>query len=190
MTRTSRTPGAGCRRRGITMIETLILITCVGVVLGIAAITIQSMLRLSADSQVRLASSLVFERLARQLRSDAHASETARLEAALPKAPVPRGTLELVPAAGHLVTYTLREKSVDRDETLAGKKLRHESFMLPRGQHARFELGKEAGRVIVSLTVQPDPTSNPGASDSGLEVLGLVGKHRSVPLAKSEGSKK
>ena len=190
MIRRSKTPGAVRRRPGITMIETLILITCVGAVLGIAAITIQAMLRLSADSQVRLSRSLVFERLASQLRSDAHSSETAQLVPRMVRPPRERPSSSSGRQPGREVTYKVLEKSVDRDETAAGKKTRHESFMLPRGQLARFALGDEAGRVLVLLTVKPDPASKLGGSDHGLEVLALVGKHRGVPRAKSEGPKK
>ena len=62
----------GGRRRGITLLETLVLVTCVAIVLGLAAVTIQLMLRLVADSQTRLSSSLMVERLARQLRADVY----------------------------------------------------------------------------------------------------------------------
>ncbi len=190
MIRTTRTSGPGAPRRGITMIEVLILVTCVTIVLGMAALTIQAMLRLVTDSHSRLTSSLVLERLARQLRSDAHASQTARLESAGPKAPPDRTILNLSPEPGLLVTYRVLEKSVDRDESLAGKTVRHESFALPRGRQASFELGAEAGHAMVSLLVKPGPGSSLAGSPHSLEVLAVVGKHRSGPIGKSEGTKK
>ena len=105
------------RRRGISLLETLILVTCVAIVLGLAAVTIQLMLRLVADSQARLSSSIMFERLARQLRADVHSSETAVLGGAGEKAAAGRTTLKLSPEPGRLVSYKMLEKSVDRDET-------------------------------------------------------------------------
>jgi hypothetical protein len=174
-------------RRGIALIEVLVLITCVGVVLGLAAVSIQVMLRLVTDSHGRLSSSLVLERLARQLRADAHASETSQVERAQGKAPAERTILKLTPEPGRLVTYTILEKSVDRDETMAGKKLRHESFVLPRGRQARIELAAEAGRAMVLLVIEPRPGSSPGAGPRALEVLAVVGKHRGRPVEKSGG---
>ena len=180
----------GRRRRGITMIESLILVTCVAIVLALAAVTIQVMLRLVADSQTRLSSSLMFERLARQLRADVHSSQTAVLEGVQEKAAAVRAALKLTPEPDRLITYMMLEKSVDRDETLAGKRVRHESFALPRGRQARVELGKEAGRATVSLVVEPAPGSSPAGLARALEVLAVVGKHRSGPIEKSEGLKK
>ena len=71
------------------------------------------------------------------------------------------------------------DKSVDRDESCAGKRVRHESFVLPRGRQARFELGTEAGRAMVSLLIEPAPGSSPARiAARALEVLAVVGKHR------------
>jgi type II secretory pathway pseudopilin PulG len=190
MIRKTRAFGAGRPRRGITLLEVLVLVTCVAIVLGLAAVTIQVMLRLVSDSQSRLSSSLMLERLARQLRTDAHACETAVLEGAQAKAPAARTTLKLVLEPGGLVSYKVLEKSVDRDETVAGKRVRHESFMLPRGRGARFELGAEAGRAMVSLVIGPGPESSSAGPSRALEVVAVVGKHRGGPIEKPEGPKK
>ncbi len=171
------------------MIETLILVTCVAIMLGLVAVTIQVMLRLVADSQSRLSSSLMLERLRAQLRSDAHRSETAVVEGAAGKAAAPQAAVKLEPEPGHLVTYHMNGKSLDRDETASGKRVRHEAFALPRGHHARFELGALAGRMTVSLWIEPGAESSP-VGRAALEVLAVVGKHRGGALAqKSEGPK-
>ena len=189
MIRQNRSAGTRAPRRGITMIETLILVTCVAIMLGLVAVTIQVMLRLVADSQSRLSSSLMLERLARQLRADAHRSETAVVEEGAEKASPPRIALKLEPEPGRFVTYDMHGKSLDRDETAAGKRVRHEAFVLPRGHQARFVLGALAGRTTVSLWIEPGAESSPVGARA-LEVLAVVGKHRRVPLAqKSEGPK-
>ncbi len=190
MIRQNRSAGTRAPRRGITMIETLILVTCVAIMLGLVAVTIQVMLRLVADSQSRLSSSLMLERLARQLRSDVHRSQTAVVEGAAGKAAAPHAAVKLEPEPGRLVTYHMRGNSLDRDETAAGKRVRHESFVLPRGHHARFEPGVLAGRTTVSLWIEPGPESSPVGAVRALEVLAVVGKHRGVALAqKSEEPK-
>jgi type II secretory pathway pseudopilin PulG len=186
MMRKNRSCGAIPSRRGITMIEALILVTCVGLLLGLAAVTIQVMLRLVAESRSRLSSSLVLERLAETLRADAHDSDTAALEGVPALAPSPPRSLKLIREPGWVVTYKLQANSVDRDETLAGKRLRHESFVLARGQHARFQLGAEAGRATVSILVEPGDKTAPTGPARILELLAVVGKHRGAPVAKVE----
>ena len=89
-----------------------------------------------------------------------------------------------------MVAYKILEKSVDRDETLAGKRIRHESFVLPRGRGARFAMGAEAGRETVSLLLEPGPASRSGGSPRVLEMLAVVGKHRGGPIEKRQVPKK
>ena len=135
------------------------------------------MLRLVHRQPGRLSSSLVLERLARQLRDDAHASETARLEGAGREGTGAANQPQAQSCEpGHAITYKVLEKSVDRDETLAGKRVRHESYALPRGRQARFELGAEAGRAMVSLLVEPGPGIKPRRPPMPLEVRGRGGQ--------------
>ena len=100
-----------------------------------------------------------------------------------------RTILKLSPEPGRDVTYKVLAQSIDRDESLAGKRVRHESFVLPRGRQARFELGAEAGRAMVSLLLEPSPSSRAAGSQCSLEVLAVVGKHRSGSKGKKEGPK-
>ena len=147
------------------MIETLILVTCVAIMLGLAAVTIQVMLRLVADSQSRLSSSLMLERLARQLRSRC-ASERDRRAGRAPREGSGAGSQCEARARARPLgdLHRCADKSVDRDETAAGKRVRHESFVLPRGHQARFELGALAGRETVSLWIEPGAESSPVGS--------------------------
>ena len=191
MIRATRTACQRASRRGITLLETLILVTCVAVVLGLAAVTIQLMLRLVALGQSRISTSLTLERLAHQLRSDAHESATAVLEGdAQGASPVRGATLKLTPEPGRVVAYKILEKSVDRDETLAGKRIRHESFVLPRGRGAQVRNGSGSRSRAVSLLLEPGPASRSGGSPRVLEMLAVVGKHRGGPIEKRQVPKK
>ena len=66
-------------RRGITIIEVMVVITCVAVMLGICAITLRLLMQLSTDGQARLNAAASLERLSRQLRDDVHSCRSARL---------------------------------------------------------------------------------------------------------------
>ena len=184
MIHNKETPERPLARRGITMIEVLILITCVAVMLGLCAVTIQLMLRLYVDGQARLSTSVMMERLARQLREDVHAGESARIEPAVARGSNRRASLSLGLEAGHAVTYKLLDGAIARDETLGGKNVRHESYSLPRGREARFELGTLGGRKSVALHLTSSPGPSHAEPPRPLEVVAVVGKHRPEPKAK------
>ena len=124
--------------RGFTLIEALVVVTGVSTVIGVCALTIGVLLRVSAAGQERLSSAIADDRISRQLRDDVHNSERAQL---LPREEArgePPG-LRLTLPADHLITYTVREGSIVREESRAGKKVRHESYVLRRNRVARFE---------------------------------------------------
>jgi type II secretory pathway pseudopilin PulG len=176
-------------RRGITLIETLVLMTCVGVMLGLCAVTIQLLLRLHTESQARLSAAMVFDRLARQLRTDVHVSESARLKSATTKSADPGASLSLQLKPAHLITYTASDRVIARDEMLLGKRVRHESYSLPRDAAARFELAQEAAISLVKLRLTHELKI--GRTDPGkpLEVVATVGKYRARSLNGAEGKK-
>jgi type II secretory pathway component PulJ len=182
-------PGKTRSRRGITLIEVLVLVTGVAVMLGLCAVTIQLLLRLHADSQARVSSTIVLERLAGQLRNDAHASESARLSASGARAPEAGRGLTLNMKADHSISYVVGEHVVARDETQGGKRIRHESYSLERGQTARFELIDESGHKMVALWVTQEPGKSRVEPPKPLEVLASLGKHRPRAILMLEGSK-
>ncbi len=190
MIRNNRSPGRTRSRRGITLIEVLILVTCIAVMLGLCAVTIQLMLRLFTDNQARLTSSVMLERLARQLRDDAHASQSARIEPAGATRPDPPASLLFSLRADRAITYKVLDGAIARDETLGGRIVRHESYSLPRGREARFTLGEEGGRPMVALLLTQSPRASKTESPRPLEVLAVVGKHRAGPTAKPEERKR
>jgi hypothetical protein len=176
-------------RRGITLIETLVLVTGVAVMLGLCAVTIQLLLRLHADSQARVNSTTVLERLARQLREDAHVSESARLGTLVAKATDGRTTLTFSVKATHSISYVVGEHKVARDETILGKRIRHESYSLERGQAARFQLFDESGHRMVALRLSHEPGKSGAEPLSPLEVVASLGKHRARPISVPEGTR-
>jgi type II secretory pathway component PulJ len=175
-------------RRGITLIEVLVLVTGVAVMLGLCAVTIQLLLRLHADSQGRVSSTMVLERLARQLRDDAHASESARLGARDAKSTDDQPSLTLIMKAAHSINYIVREHTVARDETQNGKRIRHESYSLERDRAARFELIDESGHILVALRVTHEPGKSRTEPPKPLEIVASLGKHGARPISVPQGS--
>jgi hypothetical protein len=181
--------GATSARRGITLIEVLVLITGAAVMLGLCAVTIQLLLRLHADSQAKVSSSLVLDRLARQLRDDAHASEIVRLDTADAKAKDNRSSLTLSTSASESIRYVAGEHVVARHEIKNGNRLRHESYSLERDQTARFELFDESGHRMVRLLVTREPGKHRTEPPRPLEVVAALAKHRTRPASMTEGGK-
>jgi len=164
-------------RRGITIIEVLVVITGVAMMLGICAITLQLLMQLNADGQRRLSAAVALERLSRQLRDDVHACRAARLAADL-EAPAKPPGLRLVIEPDHSVTYQIGDGSIVRDESRSGKAVRHESYSLRRGQAARFEERAEAAHRLVALVVTHVAGKSRTDPPRPLEVVALPGKDR------------
>jgi hypothetical protein len=169
-------------RRGITIIEIMIVITGVAMMLGLCAVSIQILLRLSADGMSRYGAAVAIERLGRQVRTDAHASQTAEVAGDQKDSSKP-GSLRLVLEPGHVVAYGPAAAAVVRTETRGGKVIRHESFALRRGTEARFELRELASRRMVALVVSHAAATNQIEPPRPLDVVALLGKDRTgLPL--------
>jgi len=164
-------------RRGISMIEMLILITGVAMTLGLCAISLQLLMQLNADGQARLRGAVALERLSRQLRDDVHGCEAAQLAPDL-KAPVKPAGLRLTMEPDHSVTYLVRDGSVVRDESRAGKTVRRESYSLPPRRIARFEERRELAHRLVALVVTQVEGKSRTDPAWPLEVVVLPGKDR------------
>jgi hypothetical protein len=174
-------------RRGISIIEVLIVMTCVTIGLGLCAVTIQLLLRLEADGQGRYRSQVSLERLARQLRADAHAAADANVDAAKSgKAAILK--LDIGPKRG--VTYEPGNSSVIRVESRDGSIIRREQYSLPAVREIAFDMRAEAGRRFVALVVTRFNKHSGAGSNRPLETVALLGKDRARITAIGAGAPK
>jgi hypothetical protein len=186
MIRKRANQSAGSARRGITIIEVLVVTTGVVLLLGVCAVTIKLLMRLNTAGQERLSAAMAHDRLAHQLRDDVHDCESAQLADPLPAQAKP-ARLQLTFQPDHLITYEVRPESVVRDETLAGKPVRHESYALPRDRVARFEQREQGAHRLVALVVTHVPGKSRTDPPRELEIVALPGKHRALPSRKPGG---
>jgi hypothetical protein len=162
-------------RRGISIIEVLIVMTCVTIGLGLCAVTIQLLLRLEADGQARYRSQVSLERLTRQLRGDAHAATSAQVDAAKSgKA----AFLKLGIGPKHDVTYEPGKSAVIRVESRDGSIVRREQYSLQAVREIGFEMRAEAGRQFIALVVTRINKHSGTGSNRPLETVALLGKDR------------
>jgi hypothetical protein len=171
-------------RRGITIIEVLVVVTGVAVLLGLCAVSIQLLMRLNADVQGRYGTAVALERLARQIREDAHASETAQINLDDNKKSGTPAGLRLIFEPDHNVVYASGDGGVVRTESRRGKVVRHEKYTLARGGGARFELRDEGSRRLVVLVMTRPVGKSQADPPRPLEVVALQGKDRVAPSAK------
>ena len=186
MRRMAANTSARSRRRGITIIEVLIVVTGVAMLLGLCAVSIQVLMKLNADVQGRYGAAVALERLARQLRNDAHASETAEMAVDEKKAGK-AADLRLAFEPNHVVVYESGDGGVFRIETRAGKAVRHEKYALARDVGARFELRVEGSRRLVALVLARLVGKSQTEPPQPLEVVALQGKDRPGPPGKQGG---
>jgi len=171
-------------RRGITIIEMMVVMTGVAGVLALCAITIQLLMRLNSDGHARVTSAAAIERLSQQIRQDAHASDAALLDQ---KAGDKRAALRLKNAPDHDVLYEPMPGQIVRVESKDAKAIRRETYALPPQCTARFELRDEGSRRLVALIVTHDSVRNPTEPPRPLEVVAVQGKDRVGPLGKPGG---
>jgi prepilin-type N-terminal cleavage/methylation domain-containing protein len=165
-------------RRGYSLIEMIVVISGLAVLMGLCAVTIQLVMRVSSEAQSRRSNAVALGRLAEQFREDVHGCDDAQ--------PRPPGGLRLTRSPRVVIDYQTRDGRVDRIESVDGQPSRHESFTLGRHSSAVFERRDDGPRRYLALVV--DPNARTGRPDPArpMEVLALMGKDRPVP-ARSKG---
>ncbi len=175
-------------RRGISLIELMVVMTGVAVILGLCAVTIQALMRVNGDAQARLSASATFARLASQFREDVHASDDIQFTPAA-KAGVPKATpgMRLSRRPGIVISYEVKPGRVARIESASGKVSRHESYRIGNGNVVTFERREDGPRRFVALVMSRDGSKGELEPPRPLEVLALQGKDRPAILQPKGG---
>ena len=164
------------RRKGITIIETIVLMTGVAAMLGLCVLLLQFLLKLDGQSRARLDGASALARLARQFRQDVHAAGRASLvdhSAARPS------ELRIESGKDRIVAYEVKgDAAVVRVETLKGAQVRRESYEIPRSGSIQLAVKKLGGQSFASLTSNHLVSKIPSDPPRLFEVIALVGKNR------------
>ena len=168
-------------RRGVTLIEMMVVIGTLAILMGICAVTIQLLLRISSDTQSRRGAAAAIGRLSEQFRADAHASEAAE--------PRPGAGLRLRRGDGGTIDYEARGGLITRVESARGRPARRESYALGPLDTAAFERRDDGPRRLVAVVVRR--RERPGAGDPvhPEEIVAAigVGKGGGIVASKSGG---
>lgn len=136
-------------RRGVTLVELMVLMTAVAVMLGVCVTTLGLAMRLEADGRAAFERSETLGRLARLFRTDVHEARDASLDG---------GVLRLTAPRARRVEYHVGEGGdVSRVVVDGEKEAAREPFRVPQSVGARLEIREIDGRRFAALTVDVQP---------------------------------
>lgn len=188
-----RPPRERGRRRGVTIVEVMVLMTAVAVMLGMCVILLQLALRLETDARGRFERATVLNRLAETFRADVHAApgvevENAEAEAEADAKQPP--ALRVESTSGRSIEYRVKGAGEVARVVSEGDKVVHrETFQVPQTEAARLELRDLDGRRFAVLAIDKSTRPNRIDPTRTLEILALVGKNSgsAEPAARGEG---
>lgn len=165
-------------RRGVTLVEAMVMMTAVAAMLGTVALMLGLAMRLQDESLAAFARSESFDRLASRFRKDVHAARSAAMD---------DRTLRLGPEAERSIEYRVDEAgSLSRVVIEGGKEAARELFRIPQSVGAMLSLHDVEGRQFAFVAVEIQAHAERIDPARTVEVAAMVG--RGVP-PKSEGGR-
>lgn len=138
-------------RRGVSLVELLIVISVSSVIIGVCVTTIHVLLRSERDQARAMRTAVTLSRLTEVLRQDVHATSNAAIVADEGKP----AHLTLGDADGRQIVYTADEHLLQRAETTNGEETHRDTYHFPTGTTSRFERDEATGLVRLVIDVAP-----------------------------------
>lgn len=140
---------AARRRRGVSLVEILIVVTIAGVILLVSMTTIHLLLRAEREQARAVWMAVTVSRLEQVFREDVHASLAEPL---VPQAEaLPR--LTLAADDGRAIAYIADDHVLERVESRSGAESHRDQFHFPPGTRIRFESDESPRLVRLVLDV-------------------------------------
>jgi prepilin-type N-terminal cleavage/methylation domain-containing protein len=165
-------------RRGVSLIELMVVISVLAVLLGLCAVTIQLLLRIGSDAQARRSASAALGRLAERFREDVHACDDVQLRTSAGL------RLRLNPSV--MIDYEVHAGRIARVESTDGQASRRESYVLGRNDTAVIDRRDDGPRRFLALVVNHKERPGRAEPNHPMEILALVGRDR-PGASRSEG---
>lgn len=174
------------RRRGYTLIESLATIAMMGTVMTTVAVSMSGMHRASQRIREEAAIETDLQRLAAQLRADAHGALSAKMEGGKEEDTTAGSVLLALNDDKESVRYSVTAQGLHREHLRGEEVLHRESYRLPDGCIARWELEESHSVPLISLKIQPKPGDfTKHMNGQPVQVFAAVGLLKPTP-AKSE----
>ena len=163
-------------RRGMSLVEVMVLMTAVATMLGICVMVLGLTMRLEADGRASIERAETISRLASRFRSDVHEARTIAMDGRV---------LRLGPSGGKVVEYRPDDARVTRVLVRAGKEDARETYRIPQAAGGRFEVREAEGRSFAALVIDVQPRRDRIDPVRTIEVEALAGK--TAPPAQTAG---
>ncbi|HEV3121825.1 MAG TPA: prepilin-type N-terminal cleavage/methylation domain-containing protein [Isosphaeraceae bacterium] len=162
------------KRRGVTLVELLVVISVGSVMLGLCVGMIHVVLRLDRGGRAQVSDRMARARLAQCFRADVRAA--LRTEPATGRSQ----KLMLILPEERIVEYRIEPGRVLRVHTEAGTLKNQDAFPLPRQSEAHLELEERAGKTFAGLVVLNQERAALASAAAGeFRVQAVLGKdHR------------
>jgi prepilin-type N-terminal cleavage/methylation domain-containing protein len=137
------------QRRGVSLVELLIVISVATVIVGICVTTIHVLLRSERDQSRAVRTAVTLSRLTEVFRDDVHATSNAEIVSheAQPS------RLTLSDADGRQIGYSADGHLLQRVETARGAEIHRDTFHFPSGSTMRFERDESPRLVRMIIDV-------------------------------------
>jgi prepilin-type N-terminal cleavage/methylation domain-containing protein len=133
-------------RRGVSLIELLVVISIASVIIGLCVTTIHLLLRSERDQSRDVRTAAIVSRLAEVYREDVHATSQSEIVVDAEHA-----QLILTDPPGREIVYTADEHLLRRVERLGGALVHRDVFCFPPESRIRF--AREESPRIVRVTI-------------------------------------
>ena len=148
-------------RRGFSLVECLATIALTGTAMTTVAVSMSGMHRACQRVREETTAETELQRLAVQLRADAHEALSAQQEN-VPGRTTSPGTLRLILSGEEAVQYTVGSDAVHREHRRNEEVLHRETYRLPSANSAQWKLETSNSLPVLSLRLAPEPVDRGG----------------------------
>jgi hypothetical protein len=151
-TQRARSGARAGSRRGVTLLETVVVIGVGTVIVGVATGLVCTLMQVEKNSRQRRGEFLRQARLADQFRRDVRAAIELSQPAEEPGPGQPVAWEFRLPAERR-VQYRVQDSGIERQELAGEQIVRRETYRLPRGADAAIQLAGDEGTAVASLRI-------------------------------------
>lgn len=165
----------GGRRRGFSLIETLIVISISSLLTAAVGACLLTLYRAEHRTREAIGRREALTELSLHLREDAHAARRAELDA-------PQRSLKLDAGEGRTITYRAAPGQVERQISRGAETLHRDAYRLP-GLTVAWDVQQAAGQRQLAVAVlapqtEPGQTANQGPAERLEAVVGTGPEER------------
>lgn len=164
-------------RRGKTLIEMTVIISCLTVLLSLAATTMALVMKVERQVRGDLAQQTTLARLGSRFRADVHVAQTATSG---------DSSIELAMSAEQTIRYAAAEQGITREVVRDGQVEHRDAFRLPADASVAFHVSDAGNGRLARLAISRKPVApkrfNPAVRPAVIDAaVSLHGRAEAMP---------